>query len=217
MLLISWNKVILLVTVFIVLSSIMVVSANDDNNVTVTDLEPVQITPYYTEVPPTPTAKPALLPSPAGLVDISQEVSIPACSDTCAADDISPTPVPDDKAEQHDDNSILYMTNQLRKQNGLEALNSSSSLDKAAAIRAEELSVLFSHTRPDGTDCFTVSDDVYGENIAYGMNVSVSTIMDGWLSSSGHRANMLDPDFGSLGVGLYSKDGNDYYVQLFGK
>lgn len=110
---------------------------------------------------------------------------------------------------------VLTIVNQERAKNGLSALSMDAELLNAAKIRAAEITVLFSHTRPDGSTCFTVSDKAYGENIAMGYD-SATSVMNGWMNSSGHRANILTPAYKSIGVGCYNYNGTLYWVQLFG-
>ncbi len=69
---------------------------------------------------------------------------------------------------------VLYATNKIRMINGLEPLSTTALLQEAADIRGNELGTLFDHTRPDGTNCSTVLDQLEitynaaGENIAGG-------------------------------------------------
>lgn len=88
-------------------------------------------------------------------------------------------------------------------------------------IRAHELRDKFSHTRPDGSDFSSILKAAgityrsVGENIAYGQN-SPEAVMKGWMNSEGHRANILNRDFTSIGVGHYKDaSGTDYWTQLF--
>ena len=118
---------------------------------------------------------------------------------------------------------ILNSVNAERANVGLSALSLSSTLMNGAATRANELTTYYSHTRPDGTNCSTVVEDTYpsyyiGENIAAGQE-STAEVMNGWMNSTGHRANILRPSYSELGVGFYY-DPDSYYkyhwVQLFG-
>ena len=88
-------------------------------------------------------------------------------------------------------------------------------------MRAKELSEKFSHTRPNGTSCFTVfkeygleENSFKGENIAYGY-VNASKAMEGWLKSSGHKNNILSSTYQEIGIGMYNDDGMRYWVQDF--
>jgi uncharacterized protein YkwD len=96
-----------------------------------------------------------------------------------------------------------------------------SSLNYAGQIRAKECAVSFSHTRPDGTSCFTVGTEagcsIYGENIAAGY-WSAEAVVTGWVNSPGHYANMVNPVFTSMGVGTYYDSSSEYgiyWTQLF--
>ena len=90
-------------------------------------------------------------------------------------------------------------------------------------VRAQELTELFSHTRPDGQDCFSVYSEFgityynAGENIAAGSSTPEG-VMNQWVNSSGHYANIINSKFTELGVGyVYAPDSpyGYYWVQLF--
>lgn len=111
---------------------------------------------------------------------------------------------------------VVRLVNIEREKNGLSPLEQDRTICKAADIRAEEINKLFSHTRPNGSSCFTVLQEldveyVYaGENIAAGYRTPAA-VVEGWMNSSGHRANILDGRFRRIGVGF-----NNYgWVQLF--
>ena len=90
----------------------------------------------------------------------------------------------------------------------------------AAKVRVKELTELFSHTRPDGTSCFTALEDAgasymaAGENIAAGQ-FSPELVMYSWMNSEGHRANILSSNYSQIGIGCYYYNGVYYWVQLF--
>lgn len=112
---------------------------------------------------------------------------------------------------------VLELVNQVRAENGVAPLVWDAELEDAACLRAAECGVYFDHTRPNGQDCFSVTDKMFGENIAAGP-INAEMVMAGWMNSPGHRANILNPDFKSMGVGLvYIDDGYGYYwSQNFG-
>lgn len=112
--------------------------------------------------------------------------------------------------------SVVSQTNAERAKQGLGALSVSSELTRAACVRAREIVQKFSHTRPDGSAWSTVSSAVRGENIAMGQQTA-DKVMAAWMSSSGHRANILRSSFGSIGVCAYKVGNTMYWVQLFGK
>lgn len=111
---------------------------------------------------------------------------------------------------------VLDKVNAERKSAGLSPLTMDKELLEAAKIRAAECAVEFSHTRPNGENCFTVCSRAFGENIASGQT-SAAEVMNSWMNSSGHRANILDSDFTSIGVGCFLGTAGEYeWVQLFG-
>ena len=111
---------------------------------------------------------------------------------------------------------VIRQTNADRAKAGLPPLMVSEELTRAAQVRAQEIVRKFSHTRPDGTKWSTVSAAATGENIAKGHNYP-NRVMAAWMSSSGHRANILRGSFGSIGVCALKVNGVVYWVQLFGR
>ncbi len=114
---------------------------------------------------------------------------------------------------------VAELVNRERENNGLPPLAYRSDLQPAADTRASELVSVFSHTRPDGSSCFTAIDEsisylALGENIAYG-HKNAETVVTGWMNSPGHRANILSDSFTGIAVGLVSDGGTKYWVQLF--
>jgi len=119
---------------------------------------------------------------------------------------------------------VVRLVNVERAKEGLPALGTFDSLTKAAEIRAPETAKLFSHNRPDGSSCFTALDATgaskgaytSGENIAAGSSTAAD-VVEQWMNSPGHRANILNKDFTHIGVG-YCKSGSGYghyWVQMF--
>lgn len=117
---------------------------------------------------------------------------------------------------------LIAEINIYRSSHGLSALSEDSRLDHAAAVRCNELLVNMSHTRPDGRSCSTVYAELgiypsaWGENLAAGYCTSAGTASD-WMSSDGHRANILNPTFTKCGVAHITCDYGyyDYWVILF--
>lgn len=107
--------------------------------------------------------------------------------------------------------------NKARIQAGLEAFNWSDTLKDAAAIRAKEVTKKWSHVRPDGSEFWSVDPvNVYGENISKGFRTADTAVIS-WLESETHRANLMDPDYGSMAIFVYEgKDGNWYWITEFG-
>ena len=114
---------------------------------------------------------------------------------------------------------VVSLTNAERAKAGVPALTMDKDLTLAAMQRAAEIAVFFSHTRPSGMPWYTVNLKAYGENIAGGTG-SFSTaqgVMNGWMNSPGHRANLLTSSYRTIGVGCFTQNGITWWVQLFGK
>ena len=157
---------------------------------------------------------------------------------------VTPTPEPTSKPEKPGDNNndnnhgdndddfddpvdpiamaseVLRLTNIERAKEGAQPLKYNKALQDAAMLRAKEISVKFSHTRPNGTDSSTVGKDVgaggiCGENIAMGQD-SPETVVTDWLNSPGHRIPMMRNANQYMGVGFYkAANGIYYWVQEF--
>ena len=118
---------------------------------------------------------------------------------------------------------VVALVNAERAKAGLGSLSTTPELIQAAEKRANENVSVYSHTRPDGSRCFTVFGE-YGisyhkaaENIAAGYG-SPESVMNGWMNSSGHKANILTAEFSHIGVGVVYADDSEYgfyWVQLF--
>lgn len=112
---------------------------------------------------------------------------------------------------------VLELVNAYRADYGLAPLTLSDALCSAAATRAQESTISFSHTRPDGSSCFTVSLLACGENMAMGTDMTADGAVSKWMNSLSHRDNILDSSFRTLGVGYCSSGREVYWVQLFGR
>lgn len=130
---------------------------------------------------------------------------------------------------------IFQLTNEARHKNGLPSLDWDRSLAVKARDKSDDMLInnYFSHTNPEGKtlkDRFmeekpasykTISR--IGENIYMGARLDYSTdiktqarlIVDGWMTSPGHRRNILDPQYTHLGVGVSAKDKMCYATQVF--
>ena len=111
---------------------------------------------------------------------------------------------------------VWELTNYYRSQYGAGTLTLDSTLCDAAATRAREIASYFSHTRLDGSQWYTVSSLAHGENIIMGTGMDADRAMTDWMNSQGHRDNILDGSYGSLGVGCCQSGREIYWVQLFG-
>lgn len=112
--------------------------------------------------------------------------------------------------------SALDLVNAQRAAAGLSALSWSNDLENCAQIRAIEIVSTFSHTRPNGSDWYTVNSDLmWGENLAKGY-VTAETLVEAWMASPTHAANILNGSFTTCGIAVYEVDGKLYFAQEFG-
>ena len=115
---------------------------------------------------------------------------------------------------------VIRLTNSARIQNGYAALVEDGALSEAAAVRAREIARSFSHTRPSGasfSSALSESGVSYlraGENIASGQK-SASEVVNAWMNSPGHRANILNSSYSRIGSASVNIGGTLYWVQLF--
>jgi len=117
---------------------------------------------------------------------------------------------------------IVRLVNVERTKVKLPALVVNSELKAMAEVRGSELAVLSSHTRPNGTQWYTLSNKANGENIAgISWGGTASQVMTLWLNSPGHKANILRNTFKSIGVACFNEKTTsggyaNHYVQIFG-
>lgn len=128
---------------------------------------------------------------------------------------------PSDRFDRGKAEEIVRMVNEERKKQGLNELVIDEAMMTAAETRAQEQKTLFSHTRPDGTNCFTVfaqyeiPANYRGENLASGTICPARMVMDMWIASEGHYANIVNDRFTRIGVGYFESGNYGYWAQLF--
>ena len=116
---------------------------------------------------------------------------------------------------------VLDIVNEERSKQGVEPLVMDTELFETAKQRVTELAVLYSHTRPNREKCYTIFPNkgtTQGENIeagAFGLNGTAEEVMNGWMNSAGHRANILNSSFKYIGIGCFYHDGTYYWAQCF--
>lgn len=121
-----------------------------------------------------------------------------------------------------DEIEVVRLVNVEREKAGLTPLKASSELSKVARAKSEDMARnnYFSHTSPtygspfDMMKQFGISYKTAGENIAKGY-LSSASVMNGWMNSSGHRDNILNSSFGTIGVGAYKQGSTIYWTQMF--
>lgn len=116
---------------------------------------------------------------------------------------------------------VVKLVNEERVKAGVSPLSISYPAERAALVRAKEIENQFSHTRPNGSNFSTalteqgISYRSSGENIAWGQRTP-EQVMQSWMNSSGHKANILSSKFTAIGVGYYrNASGVNYWAQLF--
>ncbi|WP_010095649.1 CAP domain-containing protein [Ornithinibacillus scapharcae] len=113
---------------------------------------------------------------------------------------------------------VAQLVNQERAKHGLSALTHRADIKNVAEKKAMDMinSNYFSHTSPnygspfDMLKTFGIRYRTAGENIAKGQKTP-QEVMNAWMNSSGHRANILNGNYDSIGVGYY----NGAWVQMF--
>ncbi|WP_407837047.1 CAP domain-containing protein [Streptomyces sp. DSM 116496] len=178
--------------------------------------------------PPSPSASPSPSPSPS-----TEPTKTPAASPT-------PTPVkpkpsapktsapaapaapPASAGHSAEEAAVLTLVNQERAQAGCGPVRANPPLAALAGAFSKDMAVrgFFDHTDPDGNtpwDRATKAgiSGMGGENIARGQG-DAAAVMKAWMNSPGHKANILNCEFRTLGVGVYNAAGGPWWTQDFG-
>ncbi|OII60632.1 SCP-like extracellular [Streptomyces sp. CC53] len=118
--------------------------------------------------------------------------------------------------------AVLDLVNKERAKAGCSPVRASGELASLARAYSQEMAErgFFSHTDPDGDSPWDRAaqagiEGLGGENIARGQ-ADAAAVMDAWMNSEGHRANILNCDFNTLGVGVHFADGGPWWTQNFG-
>lgn len=126
-----------------------------------------------------------------------------------------------DRYDREAAEEIVRLVNQERARLGLGELTIDETMMSAAEVRANEQKTSFSHTRPDGSDAFTIFSqfgipaNYRGENLACGGSASPQKVMELWIASEGHYSNIINPRFTRIGVGAFTSGKYGYWAQLF--
>ena len=118
------------------------------------------------------------------------------------------------------ESEVVRLVNEIRKEQGLTQLSVNWELSRVARYKSQDMHDLgyFSHTSPtygspfEMMKAFGITYRSAGENIAYGYRTP-QAVVEAWMNSPGHRANILNRSFTQIGVG-YVADGN-YCTQMF--
>lgn len=118
------------------------------------------------------------------------------------------------------ESEVVRLVNEIRQENGLKPLTQDWQLSRVARYKSRDMSDLgyFSHTSPtygspfDMMRAFGISYKTAGENIARGYQTP-EAVVNAWMSSPGHRANILNSTYTHIGVGYVSS--GSYWTQMF--
>ena len=163
--------------------------------------------PTATVEKPAPAPEPAPEPAPA---------PIPA-----------PAPVENNNAGSSSnltyEQKVVELVNVERQKAGLPALKMDASISNVARAKSKDMAVnnYFAHQSPtygsagDMLRQYGISWHAWGENIAAGQSTP-EIVVNAWMNSSGHRANILSSNFSKIGVGyVTSSSGRPYWTQIF--
>ncbi|MER5728550.1 CAP domain-containing protein [Streptomyces sp. NPDC002138] len=198
------------------------------------------------DAPPSPSGSPSASPSPSPSASASPSPSASASASASASPSPTPsakaprTPVPappkpkpadpppakpsvpttgGDSAEEA---AVLALVNQARAQAGCGPVRQNPPLAALAGAFSKDMAVrgFFDHTDPDGKTPWDRASaagitSLGGENIARGQG-DADSVMKAWMDSPGHRANILNCEFRTLGVGAYLASGGPWWTQDFG-
>ncbi|WP_413759111.1 CAP domain-containing protein [Streptomyces sp. MMBL 11-3] len=132
------------------------------------------------------------------------------------------TPSEATKAPATAEAAVLTLVNEERAKAGCSPVTASSSLAALAESFSKDMAArdFFDHTDPDGATPWDRAEaagvsGLGGENIARGQ-ADAAAVMEAWMNSPGHRANILNCDFKTLGVGAHFASGGPWWTQDFG-
>lgn len=196
---------------------------------------PSRPAPTATRIPPTATNAPTIVivvvtatnpPPTATQPPTLTSTAIPPTAAPPPTNTAAPPAVAGDITTYDFASEMLYRVNQDRCTNGLAPLTINGQLNAAALTHSIDMASnnYFGHTGTDGSGVATrVSAQGYswfavGENIAAGPPDS-ATVHSLWMNSPGHRANIMNPDYREMGLGVVSRPGTSYgyyWTQVFG-
>lgn len=181
--------------------------------------EIINIKPSTPSVPSTPST-PSTPTNPVPSIPVDPKPIQPAEP----VKPVEPTPIaPSVSGLSAIEAEVVRLVNIERQKEGLQPLVASPELSNVARLKSEDMAKnnYFSHTSPtygspfDMMKQFGISYRTAGENIARGQ-LTAQSVVNGWMNSSGHRANIMNPSFNKIGVGHFkSSNGTNYWTQMF--
>ncbi|MFI5864853.1 CAP domain-containing protein [Streptomyces sp. NPDC051546] len=179
---------------------------------------------------PSPSTEPAktpeasATPAPVKPKTAAPKTAAPktAAPKTAAPKPSTPAAPPASAGHSAEEAAVLTLVNQERAQAGCGPVRANPPLAALAGAFSKDMAVrgFFDHTDPDGNtpwDRATKAgiSGMGGENIARGQGDAVA-VMKAWMNSPGHKANILNCEFRTLGVGEYNAAGGPWWTQDFG-
>lgn len=154
------------------------------------------------------------------IIYINQVLNVPTSNTSEKQPEKQSEEKPEVSHETAFEQEVIQLTNEARVEHGLKPLKYDWEVARVAEHKSQDMEQLnyFSHNSPTYGSPFDMLDDygisymTAGENIAQGY-VSPESVVNGWMNSLGHRANILNPDFTHIGIG-YVDDGR-YWTQIF--
>ncbi|MFD8598947.1 sigma-70 family RNA polymerase sigma factor [Kitasatospora sp. NPDC059646] len=170
-----------------------------------------------------PSGSPSAAPSPSAPPSSPPSSQAPVPAPPASRPAASPTAAAAAKRSADLGQQVLDLVNVQRAQAGCPAMRSNAQLTAAAQAQSDDMAArsFFDHTNPDGEgpqqriDAAGYEWSGWGENIARGQK-DAAAVMNSWMNSPGHRANILNCKFTELGVGVRQGAGGPWWTQDFG-
>ncbi|MFI9612808.1 sigma-70 family RNA polymerase sigma factor [Streptomyces sp. NPDC052023] len=165
---------------------------------------------------PSKKARPSKTPSPT-------DKTVPAPRPSAEPTRSVPSSPQTQPAPTGDVAQVVALVNKERSAAGCGPLAEDGQLNQAAQGHSQDMAArdFFDHTNPDGADpgqrttAAGYNWSTYGENIARGQQTP-EAVMNSWMNSPGHRANILNCAFKDIGVGIHNGSGGPWWTQNFG-
>lgn len=177
---------------------------------------------------PEPTETPAPEPEPEPEPEPTEEPEPKPIEEPEPEPEPEPTEEPEPEPQEpagggsEREQEVIDLTNAERADAGCDPLRADARLYEAAALHSDDMVErdYFDHVSPDGDGPGERAERAGyeswgGENIAWGYR-DAAAVVEGWMDSPGHRANILNCDFVAIGVGEAASDDGPYWTQTFG-
>ncbi|MFJ6760248.1 CAP domain-containing protein [Streptomyces sp. NPDC091273] len=179
--------------------------------------------------PPSAPPSPSATPAPARKAPEKKPVPapskpVPAPSKPAAAPSAPAAPATRPSLDGHsaEEDAVVALVNQERAMAGCGPVRANPPLAALAGAFSKDMATrgFFSHDDPDGNSPWDRAakaglSGLGGENIARGQG-DAEAVMKAWMNSPGHKANILNCEFRTLGVGAHFADGGPWWTQDFG-